>query len=110
MTVTPRLTMSTALRKTCACDTNPSTPTTRPATIQTRLATRLLRSAISSVMGRANLTLPRPGRPLARRLHDAGFPVVAGDIRKAETYVKSDVGPATSIIVEDNGRQGLRHQ
>ncbi len=49
-------------------------------------------------------------RALARRLHDAGVPVVAGDIKKTETYVKSDVGPATCIIIEDSGRQGLRHQ
>lgn len=49
-------------------------------------------------------------RPLARRLHDAGVPIVAGDIKRAETYVKHDVGPATCIIIEDCGRQGLRHQ
>jgi nanoRNase/pAp phosphatase (c-di-AMP/oligoRNAs hydrolase) len=49
-------------------------------------------------------------RPLARRLHDAGLPVTVGDTQKADTYVKTDLGPTTSVIVEDNGRQGLRHQ
>ncbi len=49
-------------------------------------------------------------RPLARRLHDAGLAVTVGDTQKADTYVKADIGPSTSIIIEDNGRQGLRHQ
>jgi nanoRNase/pAp phosphatase (c-di-AMP/oligoRNAs hydrolase) len=49
-------------------------------------------------------------RPLARRLHDAGIPVAAGDSKRAETYVKADVGPTTCLIVEDNGRQSLRRQ
>jgi len=49
-------------------------------------------------------------RTLARRLHDAELPVAAGDTRKTDTYVKADVGPATCVIIEDHGRQGLRHQ
>lgn len=49
-------------------------------------------------------------RPLARRLHDAGIQVVAGDPRKVDTYVKAEVNPTTCVIVEDSGRQGLRHQ
>lgn len=49
-------------------------------------------------------------RVLARRLHDAGIAVAPGDTRKAETYVKADVSPATCIILEDDGRHGLRRQ
>ncbi len=47
-------------------------------------------------------------RPLARRLHDAGVAIAAGDLRKTDTYLKADLSPNTCIIVEDNGRQTLR--
>ena len=45
-------------------------------------------------------------RPLARRLHDAGVAIVAGDLRKTDTYLKADVSPSTCIIVEDTGKPG----
>jgi hypothetical protein len=44
----------------------------------------------------------------ARRLHDAGIHVVAGDPRRTETYLKADLTPGTCIIIEDNGRRSLR--
>src|SRR5439155_2067614 len=44
-------------------------------------------------------------RPLARRLHDAGVNVIAGDPRRTDTFVKADLGPSTCVIVEDNGRR-----
>jgi hypothetical protein len=47
-------------------------------------------------------------RPLARRLHDAGVNVTAGDPRRTDTYLKADLGPGTCIIIEDNGRRGLK--
>ncbi len=54
-------------------------------------------------------------RPLARRLHDAGLAVAAGDLRKTETFLKADLAASTCVIVEDSGRrnpnrilQGLR--
>ena len=48
------------------------------------------------------------GRPVARRLHDAGVNVVAGDPRRADTYVKADLGPSTCVIIEDNARRSLK--
>ena len=48
-------------------------------------------------------------RPLARRLHEAGVAIAAGDLRKTDTYLKADLSPHTCIIVEDNGRQSLKH-
>jgi len=48
------------------------------------------------------------GRPLARRLHDAGVHVTAADPRRTETYLKADLTPGTCVIIEDNGRRGLR--
>ncbi|MQA31180.1 MAG: hypothetical protein GEU82_15325 [Luteitalea sp.] len=44
-------------------------------------------------------------RPLARRLHDAGVHVVAGDPRRTDTFLKADLGPSTCVIIEDNGRR-----
>ena len=44
-------------------------------------------------------------RPLARRLHDAGLAVAAGDLRKTETYLKADLAASTCVIVEDSGRK-----
>jgi nanoRNase/pAp phosphatase (c-di-AMP/oligoRNAs hydrolase) len=46
-------------------------------------------------------------RPLARRLHDAGLAVVAGDIRRTDTYIKADLSPQTCALVEDTGRRGF---
>jgi nanoRNase/pAp phosphatase (c-di-AMP/oligoRNAs hydrolase) len=47
-------------------------------------------------------------RPLARRLHEAGVAVVAGDPRRTETFLKADLSPSTCVIVEDNGRRNPR--
>jgi nanoRNase/pAp phosphatase (c-di-AMP/oligoRNAs hydrolase) len=47
-------------------------------------------------------------RPLARRLHEAGVTVTAGDPRRMDTFVKADIGPATCVIIEDNGKRGLK--
>ncbi len=44
-------------------------------------------------------------RPLARRLHDAGLAVVAGDLRRTETYLKADLAASTCVIVEDISRK-----
>src|ERR1044072_5492471 len=47
-------------------------------------------------------------RPLARRLHDAGVTITAGDPRRTETWLKADIGPSTCVIIEDNGRRSLK--
>jgi nanoRNase/pAp phosphatase (c-di-AMP/oligoRNAs hydrolase) len=47
-------------------------------------------------------------RPLARRLHDAGVEVTAGDPRRVDTYLKADISPNTCFIVEDNGRRSVK--
>src|SRR5665213_3554968 len=44
----------------------------------------------------------------ARRLHDAGVHVVAGDPRRTDTYLKADITPGTCFIIEDNGKRSLR--
>jgi nanoRNase/pAp phosphatase (c-di-AMP/oligoRNAs hydrolase)/copper chaperone CopZ len=47
-------------------------------------------------------------RPLARRLHDAEVAVTVGDPRRTDTWVKADLSPSTCVIVEDNGKRGLK--
>src|SRR5919106_6317332 len=47
-------------------------------------------------------------RSAARRLHDAGVHVIAGDPRRTDTFVKADLGPGTCVIIEDNGRRNPR--
>jgi nanoRNase/pAp phosphatase (c-di-AMP/oligoRNAs hydrolase) len=47
-------------------------------------------------------------RPAARRLHDNRVNVTVGDPKRTDTYLKADLGPTTCIIIEDNGRRGLR--
>jgi nanoRNase/pAp phosphatase (c-di-AMP/oligoRNAs hydrolase) len=47
-------------------------------------------------------------RPLARRLHEADVTVTVGDPRRTDTWLKADIGPSTCVIVEDNGRRGLK--
>ncbi|MCX6544226.1 MAG: DHH family phosphoesterase [Acidobacteria bacterium] len=47
-------------------------------------------------------------RPLARRLHEAGVAITAGDLAKTDTYLKADLSPHTCVIVEDTGRQSLK--
>ena len=47
-------------------------------------------------------------QPLARRLQDSGLPCLAGDPRRADSYVKADVTSQTCVIIEDPGKRGLR--
>ena len=47
-------------------------------------------------------------RPLARRLHDAGIEVTAGDPRRVDTYLKADITPSTCFIVEDTGKRTIK--
>jgi hypothetical protein len=47
-------------------------------------------------------------RSLARRLHDAHIHALAGDVRRADTFIKADLGPSTCVIIEDNPRRSLK--
>jgi len=46
--------------------------------------------------------------PLARRLHETGVTVTAGDPRRTDTYLKADIGPSSCVIIEDNGKRSLK--
>ena len=47
-------------------------------------------------------------RPLARRLADDGIPTTVGDPKRIDSYLRADVTPNTCIIIESNGRRGLK--
>ena len=47
-------------------------------------------------------------RPVARRLHDAGINATTGDPRRADTFVKADLGPSTCVVIEDDARRSLK--
>jgi nanoRNase/pAp phosphatase (c-di-AMP/oligoRNAs hydrolase) len=47
-------------------------------------------------------------RPLARRLHDDGIEVTAGDPRRVDTYLKADITPTTCFLVEDSGKRSIK--
>jgi nanoRNase/pAp phosphatase (c-di-AMP/oligoRNAs hydrolase) len=47
-------------------------------------------------------------RPLARRLHEAGIQITAGDPRRVDSYLKADISPSTCILVEDSGRKTIK--
>ncbi len=74
------------------------------AVCHTELVVRLLQEVLPPAF---DVDILVESRPLARRLHDAGITVTVGDVRRADTFVKADIGPATCIIVEDTGRPGL---
>jgi nanoRNase/pAp phosphatase (c-di-AMP/oligoRNAs hydrolase) len=47
-------------------------------------------------------------RPLARRLVDDGIAATVGDPKRVDAYLRVDLTPSTCVIVEDNGRRGLK--
>ena len=47
-------------------------------------------------------------KALSKRLADDGIHITAGDLKRTDTYLKTNLTPNTCIIVEDNGRRSLR--
>jgi nanoRNase/pAp phosphatase (c-di-AMP/oligoRNAs hydrolase) len=75
------------------------------AVCQTELVGRLLHAVLSP---RVDLELVVESRALARRLHDAGATVVTADPKRVDTYVKADLLPTTSVIIEDAHQRNVR--
>ena len=73
------------------------------AVCQTELAIRMLDEIL---LPGFEIEFIVENRPVARRLHDAGIDVIAGDPRHIDTWVKADLTPGTCVVVEDNGRVG----
>jgi nanoRNase/pAp phosphatase (c-di-AMP/oligoRNAs hydrolase) len=47
-------------------------------------------------------------RPLARRLVDDGVSATVADPKRVDSYLRADLTPTTCVIVEDNGKRGLK--
>ena len=47
-------------------------------------------------------------RTLSRRLNEAGVHITYGDLRRKDTFLKADISPNTCVIVQDNGKRGLK--
>ena len=76
------------------------------AVCQTELLIRMLDEALESSFEVVEFLVE--SKPLARKLHDAGLNVLAGDPHRTDTYLKADITPATCVIVEDTGKRGMR--
>jgi nanoRNase/pAp phosphatase (c-di-AMP/oligoRNAs hydrolase) len=75
------------------------------AVCQTELVGRLLHAVLSP---RYEVEFLVESRDLARRLHDAGVATVhAADPKRVDTYVRADLLPTTSVIVEDARQRNL---
>ena len=75
------------------------------AVCQTALVARNLYQALAPNL---DLDIIVRDAATARRLHDAGVSALVADPRRVDTYLKANIGPATCVIVEDDGRHGLR--
>ena len=75
------------------------------AVCQTELAIRMLDEIL---LPSFEVEFLVESKPLARRLHEGGLNVTAGDLRRTDTYLKADLTPGTCVVVEDTGRRSLR--
>ncbi len=74
------------------------------AVCQDELVIRMLDQILTASI-EVDFLVERPA--LARKLHEAGLPVTAGDSRRTDTYIKADLSPQTVVIIEDSGRRTL---
>ena len=75
------------------------------AVCQTELAIRMLDEIL---LPSFEMDFVVERKPLAKRLHDSGLNVTAGDPRRTDTYLKADLTPGTCVVVEDDGRHSLK--
>jgi nanoRNase/pAp phosphatase (c-di-AMP/oligoRNAs hydrolase) len=71
------------------------------AVCQTELAVRMLDEIL---LPGFEIEFIVENKPLARRLHESGIQITAGDLRRTDTYLKADLMPGTCVVVEDSGR------
>jgi len=75
------------------------------AVLQDELLIRTLHRVLS---GTFDLEFLVESRPLARRLVDSGVPATVADPKRVDSYLRADLTPTTCVIVEENGRRGLK--
>ncbi len=74
------------------------------AVCQDELVIRMLEQILASSIEVEFLV---DNRALARKLQADGLRIIAGDVKRTDTYLKADVSPQTCIIIEDTGRKDL---
>ena len=75
------------------------------AVCQDELVIRTLHRVLSGVF---DIEFLIESRPLARRLVDDGVAATVADPRRVDSYLRVDLTPNTCVIVEDNGKRGLK--
>ena len=75
------------------------------AVCQDELLIRTLHRVLASVF---DIEFLVESRPLARRLVDDGVPATVADPKRVDSYLRADITPNTCVIVEDDGRRGLK--
>ncbi len=75
------------------------------AVCQDELVIRTLHQVLS---GSFDLEFLVESRPLARRLVDDQIAATVADPERVDSYLRADLSPATCVIVEDNGKRGLK--
>jgi nanoRNase/pAp phosphatase (c-di-AMP/oligoRNAs hydrolase) len=75
------------------------------AVCHTELVVRLLEAVLAP---QAELDVVTDSRAIAKRVQEGALSVTVGDPMRVDTYVKAGLSPTIPIIVEDNGRRGLR--
>jgi nanoRNase/pAp phosphatase (c-di-AMP/oligoRNAs hydrolase) len=75
------------------------------AVCQTELAIRMLDEIL---LPSFEVEFLVDSKRVARRLHESGLNVTAGDLRRTDTYLKADLTPGTCVVVEDNGKRSLK--
>lgn len=75
------------------------------AICQNELVIRTLHQVLSGPFEVEFLT---DSRTLARRLNEEGLPIVIGDLKRVDTYVKADLSPGVCVLIEDDGRRSLK--
>src|SRR5919106_940078 len=75
------------------------------AVCQTELAIRMLDEIL---LPSFEVEFLVENKPVARRLHESGLNVTAGDLRRTDTYLKADLTPGTCVVVEDTGKRSLK--
>jgi nanoRNase/pAp phosphatase (c-di-AMP/oligoRNAs hydrolase) len=71
----------------------------------TELVVRLLGAVLTP---QAELDVVVESRSLARKLDEPSLNVSIGDPTRVDTYIKAGLVPTMPVVVEDNGRTGLR--
>ena len=75
------------------------------AVCQDELVIRTLHQVLSTAF---DIEFLVESRPLARRLVDDQIAATVADPKKVDSYLRADLSPSTCVIVEDNGRRGLK--